>query len=100
MQHIIPTKVPYIITELYYTLWLVQAYYKAKRKPLQGWILTALTMACVFSFYASSFSNRFFMLLVLIHRVDVLCNRAEVVGGIMPATPRTINPVLMPTIMR
>ena len=37
------------------------------------------------------------MLLVLIHRVDVLCRRADVVGGMIPATPKMISPVLILT---
>ena len=116
MQHIIPTKVPYILGKLYYTLWLVQTYYKVKHKPLRGALffshnglcffsfyassLLCFSLFMLFSFYASSLSKRFFMLLVLIHRVDVLCRRADVVGGMIPATPNTISPVLMPTIMR
>ena len=50
MQHIIPTKVPYILDELYYTLWLVQTYYKAKCRPPQGELILPLTMAYVFFF--------------------------------------------------
>ena len=98
MQHIIPTKVPYILADLYYTLQLVQAYCKVKCRPLQGAVSSPYNGPCIFLY--TSLSRRSFMLLVLIHRVEVLCSRAEVVGGIMPATPRTISPVLMPTIMR
>ena len=104
MQHIIPTKVPYIPFKMYY---IFQYYISVSSNLLQRKTqaiarssLFSHNGLCFFSFYASSLSKRFFMLLVLIHRVDVLCSRAEVVGGIMPATPRTISPVLMPTIMR
>ena len=105
MQHIIPTKVPYIPFKLYYIFLyyifqLVEAYYKGKHKPLQGVFFFSHNGLCFFSFYASSLSKRFFMLLVLIHRVDVLCRRADVVGGMIPATPKMISPVLIPTIMR
>ena len=100
MQHIIPTKVPYIPFKMYYIFQLAATYYKGKHKPLQGVLFFSHNGLCFFSFYASSLSRRFFMLLVLIHRVDVLCNRAEVVGGIMPATPKMISPVLIPTIIR
>lgn len=105
MQHIIPTKVPYILFKLYYTFLyyifqLAATYYKVKHKPLRGALFFSHNGLCFFSFYASSLSKRFFMLLVLIHRVDVLCNRADVVGGMIPATPKMISPVLIPTIMR
>ena len=105
MQHIIPTKVPYILFKLsyiflYYIFQLVATYYKVKHKPLRGVLFFSHNGLCFFSFYASSLSKRFFMLLVLIHRVDVLCRRADVVGGMIPATPKMISPVLIPTIMR
>ena len=116
MQHIIPTKVPYILFKLYYTFLyyifqLAATYYKVKHKPLRGALFFSHNGLCffsfyasslfmLFSFYASSLSKRFFMLLVLIHRVDVLCRRADVVGGMIPATPKMISPVLIPTIMR
>lgn len=55
-----------------------------------------------FTFYqirASQRGSRFFMLLIPISRVDVLWHSADVVGCITPATPRTINNVLKPTIV-
>ena len=100
MQHVIPTKVPYIPFKMYYIFQLAATYYKTKHKPLQGVLLFSHNGRCFFFFYASSLSKRFFMLLVLIHRVDVLCSRADVVGGMIPATPKRISPVLIPTIIR
>ena len=100
MQHIIPTKVPYIPFKLYYIFQLAATYYKIKHKPLRGVLFVSHNGLYFFSFYAFSLSNRLFMLLVLIHKVDVLCRRADVVGGMIPATPKMISPVLIPTIMR
>src|SRR5699024_6583629 len=42
--------------------------------------------------------NKLFMLLRLIAIVDVLCNKADVVGWIRPATPKAISAPLMLTI--
>lgn len=42
--------------------------------------------------------NKLLMLLRLIASVDVLCSKADVVGWIRPATPRTISAPLMLTI--
>ena len=57
--------------------------------------------SATFSSVTSSFSSsRLFMLFKLIRSVDVLWSNADVVGGNTPATPRTINEVLIPTIRR
>ena len=40
------------------------------------------------------------MLFRLMASVEALCSRAEVVGGRMPATPRTMSPKLKPTMER
>lgn len=65
MQHIIPTKVPYILFKLsyiflYYIFQLAVTYYKVKHKPLRGVLFFSHNGLCFFSFYASSL----FMLLL------------------------------------
>ena len=40
------------------------------------------------------------MLLKPIAKVDALCNSADVVGAMIPATPITIKPLLKETIVR
>ena len=60
MQHIIPTKVPYIPFKLYYIFQLAATYYKIKHKPLRGVLFFSHNGLCFFSFYAFSL----FMLLL------------------------------------
>lgn len=44
--------------------------------------------------------SRFVILFILIARVEVLCSRAEVVGGRIPARPRPMRPQLKPMMNR
>ena len=67
MQHIIPTKVPYILFKLsyiflYYIFQLAATYYKVKHKPLRGVLFFSHNGLCFFTFYASSL----FMLLLFL----------------------------------
>lgn len=52
----------------------------------------------IFNINISYQFKRFCILLRLISNVDVLWNRADVVGCIIPLTPNNISPVLKPTI--
>ena len=44
--------------------------------------------------------KRFFMLLILMARVEALCKSADVVGIIKPLIPKTIKTAFIPTIKR
>ena len=46
------------------------------------------------------FYNRLVMLFTLMPSVDMLCSRAEVVGGRMPTRPNPIRPQLKPMMKR
>ena len=48
----------------------------------------------------SQSGSRLVMLFVLMPSVDILCRRAEVVGGRMPTSPKPINPQLKPIMNR